>query len=137
MHAQRSTRVILSLLSLLVVIGAVLFSVNWQRQVSQVSAATGHSQLQLASQPSNGAQTPVSVYIGSFDSFVYALKASTGAKRWGRQTGLFVESSPVIVNGTVYIGSDDDYVYALNAGTGKLRWRFKTASSVESSPEVA
>ena len=42
MHAQRSTRVILSLLSLLVVIGAVVFNVNWQRQVSQASAATGH-----------------------------------------------------------------------------------------------
>jgi len=136
-HSRRSTRVILSLLSLLVVIGAVVFSVSWQQQVSQAFGATGHSQLKLTSQPSNGAQTPVSVYIGSFDSFVYTLKASTGAKRWGRQTGLFVESSPEVVNGTVYIGSDDHHVYALNGSTCKLRWRFKTGSSVESSPEVA
>jgi len=57
------------------------------------------------------------VYVGSYDYFVYALNAATGAKIWSFQTGSYVYSSPAVSNGIVYIGSYDYSVYALNATT--------------------
>jgi outer membrane protein assembly factor BamB len=68
------------------------------------------------------------VYVGSEDSKVYALKASTGAKLWSYTTENGVYSSPAVANGVVYIGSRDGNVYALNAGT---------APSCGSSPPAA
>ena len=52
------------------------------------------------------------VYVGSDDSNVYALNASTGAKLWSYATGSPVDSSPAVANGMVYVGSDDGKVYA-------------------------
>jgi hypothetical protein len=53
------------------------------------------------------------VYVGSDDSNVYALNATTGAKLWGFTTGYWVYSSPAVANGTVYVGSVDGNVYAI------------------------
>jgi outer membrane protein assembly factor BamB len=58
------------------------------------------------------------VYVGSNDSKVYALRASTGTKIWSHATGGQVKSSPAVVNGVVYVGSFDYKVYALKAATG-------------------
>jgi outer membrane protein assembly factor BamB len=77
------------------------------------------------------------VYVGSFDSKVYALNASTGAKLWSFTTGNAVYSSPAVANGVVYVGSEDNKVYALNASTGAKLWSFVTGSRVASSPAVA
>ena len=52
------------------------------------------------------------VYLGSDDSNVYALNASTGALLWKYTTGDHVDSSPAVANGVVYIGSTDGNVYA-------------------------
>ena len=75
------------------------------------------------------------IYIGSNDSYVYALDAVTGEQRWRFQTGHWV-SSPTVVEGVVYVGSGDSYVYALDAVTGAQRWRFQTGAGVESHPAV-
>ena len=83
------------------------------------------------------------VYVGSNDSNVYALNATTGAKIWSYRTGYGVNSNPAIANGIVYVGSDDKNVYALNATTGTKVWSYKTGDSdksrdiVWSSPAVA
>ena len=77
------------------------------------------------------------VYIGSRDSYVYALKADTGEKLWAFKTGSWVESSPVVAGGVVYIGSNDGYFYALDAQTGKERWSFGTTYSIRSTAAVA
>jgi len=52
------------------------------------------------------------VYVGSFDTNVYALNAETGTKLWSYTTGSVVFSSPAVANGVVYVGSDDGNVYA-------------------------
>jgi outer membrane protein assembly factor BamB len=52
------------------------------------------------------------VYVGSYDSNVYALNASTGALLWSFATGGNVISSPAVVNGVVYVGSGDHTLYA-------------------------
>ena len=56
------------------------------------------------------------VYVGSGDSYVYALDADSGELRWRYSTGNGVFSSPAVVDGVVYVGSDDGYVYALDVG---------------------
>ena len=53
------------------------------------------------------------VYVGSVDSYVFALNAFNAAIIWSYHTGGFLFSSPAIYNGVVYIGSYDGYVYAL------------------------
>jgi outer membrane protein assembly factor BamB len=61
------------------------------------------------------------LYVGSLDSFVYAINASTGAAVWSYQTsrrdvGYRVWSSPVIADRRVFIGSNNFWLYALSAG---------------------
>ena len=77
------------------------------------------------------------VYVGSFDSYLYALNASTGALLWRYTTGNAISSSsPTVAKGVVYVGCDDGNLYALTASTGALLWRYTTGSSVWSSPAV-
>jgi outer membrane protein assembly factor BamB len=74
------------------------------------------------------------VYVGSYDSSVYALKAYTGAKVWSYPTGGGI-SSPAVANGVVYVGANDS-IDALNAATGALLWSYSTGKAVNSSPAV-
>jgi outer membrane protein assembly factor BamB len=53
------------------------------------------------------------VYVGSDDSNIYALNATTGKLTWSFTTGDEVISCPAVVNGVVYVGSYDSYVYAI------------------------
>jgi outer membrane protein assembly factor BamB len=76
------------------------------------------------------------VYVGSFDSNVYALDAATGGQLWSFTTGGSVESSPAVVNGVVYVGSQDGDLYALDAATGAQLWRSLTNGAIDSSPAV-
>jgi len=81
------------------------------------------------------------VYVGSNDTYVYALEASTGDEIWSYQiSGQFgwngTYSSPAVTNGVVYIGSNDFNVYALNATTGDKIWNFTVFGYVYSSPAV-
>jgi outer membrane protein assembly factor BamB len=76
------------------------------------------------------------VFVGSWDGYVYALDAASGRERWRFGTMGGVLSSPAVANGTVYVGSEDYSVYALAADDGSERWRFATDESVRSSPTV-
>jgi outer membrane protein assembly factor BamB len=53
------------------------------------------------------------VYIGSFDSHLYAVDVETGLEKWKFETGFKVFSSPVAADGVIYFGSDDGRLYAL------------------------
>ena len=53
------------------------------------------------------------VYVGSSDSNVYALNATTGKVTWSFTTGDYVLSSPAVSNGEVYVGSVDGNIYAI------------------------
>jgi outer membrane protein assembly factor BamB len=71
------------------------------------------------------------VYLGSGDTNVYALDATSGQLKWKFKTGDVVHASPAIANGTLFVGSWDSYFYALDAATGKEKWRFKTGEDPE------
>jgi outer membrane protein assembly factor BamB len=75
------------------------------------------------------------VYVDSNDGYLYALKASTGAKLW-RATffGGTAGCSPAVANGVVYVGANVK-LYALNANTGAKLWSY-TMGFVISSPTV-
>jgi outer membrane protein assembly factor BamB len=62
---------------------------------------------------------------------------ATNTELWRFNTGISVDSSPIISNGVVYFGSNSTYLYAIDAVTGEEKWRFKTGSSVYSSPAVS
>ena len=55
------------------------------------------------------------VYVGSGDSYLYAVDAASGELLWRYETGDNVGSSPAVVDGVVYFGSDDGYLYAVGA----------------------
>ncbi|GAC1347784.1 MAG: hypothetical protein NVSMB27_13960 [Ktedonobacteraceae bacterium] len=77
------------------------------------------------------------VYTGSNDGNLYALDATSGAKKWAYQTeGGYVDSSPAVVGGLVYVGSDDGNVYALDAASGAKKWAYQTGDHIFSSPAV-
>jgi glucose dehydrogenase len=71
------------------------------------------------------------VYLGSGDTYVYALEAATGQLKWKFKTGDVVHASPAISDGRLFIGSWDSYFYSLDAATGKEFWRFKTGEDHE------
>ncbi len=70
------------------------------------------------------------VYVGSFDSNVYALDAGTGHVRWTYTTQASIDSTPAVAGGVVYVGSSDHKVYALDAATGQVRWTYTTGAAV-------
>lgn len=77
------------------------------------------------------------MYIGSFDTKLYALAPKNGALKWTFATKSFISSSPAVgANGFVYVGSYDAVVYAVGAQTGNEEWTFTTGGGIESSPAI-
>jgi len=73
-----------------------------------------------------------SVYVGSYDHFLYAL-AADGTLKWKFETGGRIFSSPAVTTGgTIIFGSGDNFVYAV-ANDGSLKWRFETGGPCFSS----
>ena len=58
------------------------------------------------------------IYIGSYDGNLYALKPN-GPLKWNFRTGGSASSPAVGADGTVYVGSDDGNLYAIDSGTGQ------------------
>ncbi len=77
------------------------------------------------------------VYVGSTNSTIIALNASTGSKIWVYTIDA-VLSTPAISSGYVYAVSQND-LYAFNASTGTKLWNFTYRSYFPeySSPSVA
>jgi outer membrane protein assembly factor BamB len=86
------------------------------------------------------------LYVGSQDSYLYALDASSGSLIWKFKTNDYMVSSPAVSHGLVFTGGDDGYVYCLNALTGEMKWKTFVNGDIEytygslvlkSSPAVA
>ena len=65
------------------------------------------------------------MYVGSYDGYLYALDAASGAVLWRAPTGGEVRSSatPSADGARVFVGSSDGYLYAFDAASGALAWR--------------
>ena len=77
------------------------------------------------------------VYIGSCDGNLYAVKAD-GTPKWVFPVGSPIDSSPAIgPGGTIYVGADNGKLYAVNPnGTAKWATPFATGGYVSSSPAI-
>ncbi len=77
------------------------------------------------------------VYVGSFDTYLYAFNAQTGQQLWRAPTDGPIYSSPAVAGNMVYVGSAGGNLYAFNAQTGKQLWVGFILNSANSSPTVA
>ena len=106
---------------------------------SAAAAGAGH---ELWSYPTGGVVTGLAlaggtVFTGSTDGKVYALRASDGHLRWHFKTRSAVQSQIAAANGRVYAGSNDATVYALRASDGHRLWTFPAGGAVQSAIVVA
>ena len=85
------------------------------------------------------------LFVGSWDSYFYAIDAKNGKEKWRFHAGedallhnqVGFQSSPAVVNGVVYTGCRDAQLYALDAATGKEKWKVDNQLSwVITSPAV-
>ncbi|SRR6266487_762404 len=67
------------------------------------------------------------VYIGTGDSKIFALNASTGAVQWTYTNPLNTsfDVAPAVANGVLYTGDAYGQFLALNAQTGKVLWSYE------------
>jgi outer membrane protein assembly factor BamB/tRNA A-37 threonylcarbamoyl transferase component Bud32 len=76
------------------------------------------------------------VYVGSYDSNLYAIDAQRGDFRWKFATTAGIASSPTTWQDLVFVGSEDGLLYALDSRRGSQRWNFRTGKAIRSSPKV-
>jgi len=78
------------------------------------------------------------IYFGSYDSCVYALRddGSHATLLWKYKTNGVVDASPTIGgDGTIYIGSRDSTLYAFNPD-GSILWTYDADGGIESSVTI-
>jgi outer membrane protein assembly factor BamB/tRNA A-37 threonylcarbamoyl transferase component Bud32 len=76
------------------------------------------------------------LYIGSYDSNLYALNAADGSFVWKYPTEGGVASTPCLHEDLIIFGSEDGNLYALSQRTGTQSWSFTTEGRIRSSPRV-
>ena len=85
------------------------------------------------------------VFIGSWDTYFYAIDAASGREKWKFKTGedhdtynqVGIQSSAAVADGMVYFGCRDSHLYALDAVSGEKKWAFSANGSwVVGSPAV-
>jgi len=112
--------------------GQLVYCGNWSGKFYAVDSKSGN-QVWMADfhQPilSQPAITDNRLIIGSRHAWLWCLDAQSGREIWKyNYWWSWVESSPVIVNGTIYIGSSDlKRVLAIEPETGKTKWSFRTS----------
>lgn len=76
------------------------------------------------------------VFLGSYDTNMYALNSKSGDFLWKAPTKAGICSSPALVGDSLIVGSEDNYVYALDARRGTTAWTYRTGAAVRSSPKI-
>lgn len=76
------------------------------------------------------------VFVGCYDTNIYAVDAARGEFRWKYATQGGISSSPAVWQDMVYIGSEDGSLYALDMRRGNPRWTFRTDKPIRSSPRI-
>ena len=80
-----------------------------------------------------------SLYIGGYDSMLYALSLKEGEEgepTWQERVGGPIVGSPLVVDDIVLVGSSDGNLYAFHPESAEEKWRFRTAGKVWSTPAV-
>ncbi len=79
------------------------------------------------------------VYVGSYDTNLWALKSATGEFMWKYPTKGGIATTPAIdtANKLVLFGSEDNTFTALDVRTGRISWSYSTRGRVRGAPNVA
>ena len=77
------------------------------------------------------------VYIGCYDSNLYALDAQKGTFLWKYPSEGGVVSKPAIFEDNLFFGSEDYRLHAIFQRNGRLNWTYYTNGPIRSSPFVA
>jgi outer membrane protein assembly factor BamB len=72
------------------------------------------------------------VYVGSDDSYLYALAADTGAIEWAALTDGPVRATPAVEGDAVYVGTLEGTLYAFDRDDGSERWSVDVGGQVRS-----
>ncbi|MBN1231749.1 MAG: PQQ-binding-like beta-propeller repeat protein [Candidatus Coatesbacteria bacterium] len=76
------------------------------------------------------------VFVGSNDTYIYALKRTNGDLIWRYKTGGEVISSPYLYGNMIFAGSRDGVMYAIQADNGSILWTFNAGQPIISSPNI-
>lgn len=75
------------------------------------------------------------IYVGSWDTKLYAINPN-GTQKWSVGTGGSIFSSPAIGDdGTIYIGHMENSIVAVNSN-GTIKWNYPTGSWITSDPAI-
>ena len=77
------------------------------------------------------------VYIGCYDSNLYALDAEKGTFLWKYPSEGGVVSKPAVYEDNLFFGSQDYRLHAIFHRNGRLNWTYYTNGPIHSSPFVA
>ncbi len=79
------------------------------------------------------------VFVGSYDTNVWAIKLDSGELAWKFPTKGGIASTPSIDDSGRYVvfGSEDNSVYSVDARSGRSIWSYETKGKVRASPRVA
>ncbi len=73
------------------------------------------------------------LFVGCYDSNLYALDAKRGSFLWKAPTGAGICATPCVTDRLVVVGSEDSSLYALDLVNGQLVWITRTAGPIRSS----
>jgi outer membrane protein assembly factor BamB len=76
------------------------------------------------------------VYIGSYDSTLYALDIRTGNPVWKFKAGGEIEASPVIYGDMILIGDLSGNFFSVDKQTGNQNWQFKARDKIAGSANI-
>jgi outer membrane protein assembly factor BamB len=76
------------------------------------------------------------VYIGSYDSTLYALDIKTGELVWKLKAGGEIEASPTIFGGAVFIGDLGGNFFSVDKANGSINWSFKLRGKIAGAANI-
>jgi len=77
-----------------------------------------------------------SIYLGSYDGYLYALDDADGSVRWRFKSQRGIVTRPAVFAEMVIFGSEDKTVYAVSRSSGRAIWSHRTDAPIRSSPHV-
>jgi eukaryotic-like serine/threonine-protein kinase len=120
-----------------VVANGTVYAINYNAgTVFALDDKTGTQKWKFQAESGSIESTPAvsngSVYVGSDDTYVYKLDASSGRMLWRSSVYSGMYSSLLVYGGKVYVGTNGGDFYALDEGTGSHAWSLSNVT--QSSP---
>ena len=108
---------------------------KWSAAIYEQPVISGGNPVTIQIVSSPAVAPDGTIYVGSKDGRLYALK-NDGTVKWKYGTADQIVASPAIgSDGTVYVGSADRQLYAINPD-GTFKWAFPTKAVLSSSPAL-